>query len=111
MKKIAKTATRTAALAACLIALAAAFAGCGGSYDIDGLCDRLDELDCPGWQGATACVGDGKSLLARVNEAGGCDGAFDDYMACLTNADCAWASACSSQRAALVDCVGEFQTD
>lgn len=89
---------------------AAAVTGCQ-SYDIDGVCQQLDELDCAGWQGEQACIGDGKALLNRVNKAGGCDDAFGEYLACAAGAGCSWTSKCSAERAALVDCVGEFQTD
>ena len=93
-------------IGAVLFVVAAALSGCNAP-SIEDVCKKLDKLDCMDSTSETECVGDGKGLKNRVNQAGGCDGAFDQYLTCVANAGCAYASDCADIRRELESCIGE----
>jgi hypothetical protein len=89
---------------AALLVLGAA-AGCNPP-SIEDVCGELEDQSCSLWSGYYECVEDGKAVRARVEQAGGCDGALDDYLFCLGDLnDCGW-SVCSDEREALERCIG-----
>lgn len=99
--------SRTAALLrgiAAVLALGAA-AGCDPP-SIEEVCGDLEDQPCSPWSGYYECVEDARAVRARVEQAGGCDGAFDDYLRCLGGVDkCDW-SVCNAERVAVIDCIG-----
>lgn len=90
---------------AAVLALGAAAAGCDPP-SIEDVCGDLENQPCSPWSGYHECVDDGRAVRARVEQAGGCDGAFDDYLHCLGDVrECDW-STCNAARSAVVACIG-----
>lgn len=82
--------------------------GCGAP-GVEDICKQLEEQGCSVWSGVEECKADGERLQARVDQQGGCDGAYDDYRRCLWDAaSCSWASECADTRAELESCIGEL---
>ncbi len=53
-----------------------------------------------------ACVEGGSEVLASAMDAG-CEDTFDDYLDCVSDAECSW-RVCDSELAALEACTGSF---
>jgi hypothetical protein len=94
----------TAAVA--LVALVALATGCG--VTVDGVCEDLDD-QC-GVESVSACKSDGADL-ERLAEEKGCGALFDDYLTCVSDAECRWRGACLDQHVNLEACVGPFPDD
>lgn len=104
-----RAARRTGALAA-LLATVAVFtlAGCNAP-SVEDVCKLLDQQDCSNWSGMSECVVDGTNIQERVDQEGGCEGAYEIYRQCLWDArSCAWESECADSRAELESCIGEL---
>lgn len=79
--------------------------GCGGP-SVEDVCKQLENTPCRVWSGYGECVEDGNTLRERVEERGGCDGAFDDYLSCIDELDsCDWDS-CGAELRRVDTCVG-----
>lgn len=91
-------------LAAAALSLGALM-GCGPP-SVKDVCSELEERNCGIWSGVNECITDGNTLRERVEERGGCDGAFDDYLSCLGEQDnCSW-GLCDAERQRVSTCVG-----
>lgn len=84
-------------------------AGCGEPATIESVCEKAEELACPTWSGLSRCIADGEAIRDRVEAAGGCDGAFEEYMKCQQDKNkCDWEHVCTSERGDLIVCIGEL---
>lgn len=91
-------------LAAAALSLGA-LAGCGAP-SVKDVCKELEERGCDVWSRYLECVTDGNALRERVEERGGCDGAFDDYLSCIGDLEsCGWQS-CAAELDRVDTCVG-----
>lgn len=89
-----------------LVVLLAA-AGCNEPATVQSVCEKSQERACATWSGMSRCVADGDAIRARVEEAGGCDGALDEYLEChQAEDDCDFEHICTSERADLEVCIG-----
>lgn len=89
--------------------LLATVSGCDYVPSVDDVCARFQDHDCPTWSGEDACKTDGKAVYDRVEQAGGCDGALDEYLICLhDSSSCDWSTICPAERSAVEGCIGAF---
>jgi hypothetical protein len=89
------------------LGLVTLLSSCGPS--VEDLCQSFaDECIAPEQQ--ERCVDDGQLLEARATKKD-CLDLFDDYLSCVDDAGCDFASACSGARATLESCVGAFPDD
>jgi hypothetical protein len=96
---------RVSALAIAVLGLGA-LAGCG--VTVDSVCDDLGD-QC-GVESVSACKSDGADLESLAEEKG-CGALFDDYLTCVSDAECRWRGACLDQHVSLEECVGPFPDD
>ncbi|MBK8252765.1 MAG: hypothetical protein IPK82_08870 [Polyangiaceae bacterium] len=86
--------------------LAAFFTGCGAP-SVKDICETYESEECGDWDGKTECIAAGNAIDERVDAAGGCDGAFDDYRRCLSDEkSCDFSDICQDERASLEACIG-----
>jgi hypothetical protein len=74
-----------------------------GTPSVRDLCEELDS-ECKGIA-VSDCIDDGHDLESRA-ELEGCTDAFEEYLDCIDDELCAWASECTDTRAEVISCVG-----
>ncbi len=90
-----------------LVLLAALALGCGAS--VEDICQSFVD-ECVAGDVQDLCVDDGQLLEARAEQKD-CLELFDDYLSCVDDAGCGFASACAGARETLEGCVGAFPDD
>lgn len=84
---------------------AALFAACGAP-SVEDICEMYAAEECANWDSKDQCIAAGNAIGERVDAAGGCDGAFDDYLRCLSTVDCDFSGICQDELASLEACIG-----